>query len=203
LAGVVGRLLEKDPAARFQTGREVYAALQPLYERISPTDERESMPPREPSVTLPTPTPDPTPVRKSTSIWDPLAPAAPTASTPAPSATPTPAPVVSADATVRATPSPSALIRHPSRWWIALLALPCLNWLAWFWIGVTGRHVVWLAVGVGVLIAYVAFGCFACDADWLSWAGIAAVYLGTLVCGLAVRREYEIRVIELRRDGEG
>jgi hypothetical protein len=103
---------------------------------------------------------------------------------------------------MRSSPRPSGVIRHPSRWWVVLLALPCLNWLAWLWIGVTARHAVWLGVGVGVLTAYVAFGCFAREADWLSWAGLAAVYLGTLVCGLAVRREYEIRVIELRRDGE-
>jgi hypothetical protein len=110
---------------------------------------------------------------------------------------------VPAAETVRSMPSPSALIHHPSRWWMFLLVLPCLNWLAWLWIGVTARHAVWMGVGVGVLTAYVAFGCFACEADWLSWAGAGAVYLGTLVSGLAVRREYEIRVIELRREGEG
>lgn len=200
LATVVQRLLEKDPAARFQTGREVYAALQSLYERIAPAEDHEDEPLKEQPVTLAMPTPDPTPIRKSTSIWDPLAPVAPAVPVPIPGAPTTPAPAVLPAETVRSQPSPSALIRYPSRWWIVLLALPCLNWLAWLWIGVTGRHAVWMGVGVGVLAAYVAFGCFACEADWLSWAGAGAVYVGALVSGLAVRREYEIRVIELQRD---
>jgi len=194
LADIVYRLMEKDPAARYQTAGEVYHALRLVYARATPEGKRD-LPLSEPPLTLPTPTPDPTAPRKATSVWEVL---------PADTSTdrPPPAVPVSPRTGQQAPPSPNVVMRRPSRWWIGLLFLPCLNWLAWLWIGITARHAVWMGVGVGVLAAYGGFGFFALDAYWLSAAGAAAVYLSSLVCGLAVRREYEVRVVELQRGGD-
>ena len=209
LAGIVHRLLGKEPDERYQTAAEVYHALSALYGRATPEGERD-IPLNKTPINLPTPTPEPAVARKATSVWAVLPPADSHKSGPITHPTPVPP-----SASGSAHPQPQIARSRPSRWWMYLLFLPCLNWLAWLWIGVTARHAVWLGVGVGVLAAYTGFALFALEIDpatglvdamqgagWLSWAGVASVYLGTLVCGFAVRREYELRVVEMQRDEE-
>ncbi|MCW8130289.1 MAG: serine/threonine protein kinase [Planctomycetota bacterium] len=206
-AGVIRRLLSKNPGERFQTAGELFLALRALLERLAPASERDLGIPgalvlsRE---TAGTPTPA-TPATFAGGAY------------PTPAGTPAAPPQVYVSPVAPATPAPTPVPQHvtppetdrlvvvypvnrPSRFWLWLLFIPFANWLSYLWVGTMAKKAEWLYGGLALLLFNLLLIYF--SNEMLAQLGIATVYLGAIAHGLGIRREAEFRAIELTRAGE-
>lgn len=204
IAGIIKRLLSKNPGERFQTAGELYLALRSLLERLAPASERDLGIPGTLVLSREAATPTPaTPVSfaGNTYATPQTVPATPppvyvSRQTPA---APTPAPqsVTPADTDRLVVVYP---VNRPSRFWLWLLFIPFANWLSYLWVGTMAKKAEWLYGGLALLLFNLLLIYF--SNETLAQLGIAAVYLGAIAHGLGIRREAEFRAIELTRAGE-
>jgi serine/threonine protein kinase len=213
-AALIKRLLHKNPAERFQTAGELYLALRTLQDRLVPAAERDLgipgtlMLPRE-SGSIPTPSITPAPTLNATPLSYPRTPVAP--------ATPVQVPQAQSVFASQTPPAsitpPGAMtppetdrlvvvypVNRPSRFWVFMLFIPFLNWLAYLWVGTIAKKSEWLYGGLALLLFNLLLLYF--SNETLAEFGLGALYLGAIAHGLGIRREAEFRAMELMRSTE-